>query len=412
MNEKKILEIIKENITLAKKGRYWKRAVLPKLLSLLNTKHIISLVGVRRCGKSTLLKEVIRSVLKKVPEENIFYLNLEHPFFNQFKDNVNYLDEIYGIFKKNTNPKKKIYVFLDEIQFFTDWQVFIKKLYELNEAKIFLTGSNSKLLSSELSSMLSGRNISVNIFPFSPSEAKSKLTLYLTEGGFPEVVLKLAPKELLAETYYKNILYQDVIPRFKVKNILAIENLSYYLLSNIGKEISFNTLKSIAHLDDKTAKEYIGYLEDANLLYVIYNYDFSLKKIFGNKKKVYLVDPLFSSISFKISPDKGRLFENYIFMSLKRMNRNIFFHSNGGECDFIIKEGHKINLLLQVSMKLTKENKEREINGLLSAMKKFDLKEGFIVTLNDEEKLMINDKTINIITEKTFRKKFGMNSEN
>jgi uncharacterized protein len=411
MDSVQILSIIKENINLAKKGKFRKREILPHAKKLLDIKHIISLIGVRRSGKSTIMKELVRFVLKKTNSTNILYLNLENPYFNQYKDNVSYLQEIYNIFLKQCNRKNKIFVFLDEIQFFKDWQVFIKYIYEKNESKIILTGSNSKLLSSELTTLLSGRTIPLNIYPFSIEESKLTFEDYLINGGFPEIVLNQDNKQQLINIYYKNILYQDIIPRFGIQNILAIENLSYYLLSNFGKEISYNTLKSISHLDDKTAKQYILYLQDANLIYQINNYDFSLKKLIGNKKKIYLVDNLFTSVGFKNSSNNGQLFENYIFMILKRNNLNIYFHQNGGECDFIIKEGTKITNCIQATYELNNENKKREINGLISAINKFNLNKGYIVTKSQSDIIKRNNKEIIIINEKEFRQKFGMNSE-
>ncbi len=413
MDEEKILRILKENIDLAKKDSFRKRDIYRRIKKLLPTKHILSIVGVRRCGKSTLMKELIKDILRENNEKNIFYLNLEHPFFNQYKDDVNNLQKIYDIFKKHADKRKKIFIFLDEIQFFDDWQIFIKNIYEKDEAKIVLTGSNSRLLSSEFSTLLSGRTIPIYVYPFSLSESKDKFDTYLVDGGFPEVVLKKNEKKLLAEIYYKNILYQDVIPRFGIKNSLAMENLSYYLISNIAKEISYNTLKSISQLDDKTIKQYISYLEDANLLYTIHNYDFSLKKLIGNKKKIYLVDPLFTHLSFRHSPDKGKLFENFVYMSLKRKREEIYFYQNGKECDFIIKKGIKIVEAIQVCYELNKNNEEREIKGLLGAMEKFKLNKGFIVTRKQNKIYNVNNKIIQIIDFKQFYlKKFGIDSEN
>ena len=412
MDSKLIFSVIKDNIELSKKGNYRKRTILNKAIKLLDVKHILSLVGVRRCGKSTVMKELVRIALKKSCEENILYLNLENPLFNKYKHDVTYLQKIYDLFFENCDKRKKIYVFFDEIQFFSDWQVFVKNLYEKNQAKIVLTGSNSRLLSSELSTLLSGRTIPLYIYPFSIEESKLSFKKYLVEGGFPEIVLKEGNINQLVEIYYKNILYQDVIPRFGVQNILAIENLSYYLLSNFGKEISYNTLKSISHLDDKTAKQYISYLEDANLIYEINNYDFSLKKLIGNKKKIYLVDSAFANMGFKNSPDFGKIFENYVFMILKRSGFNTYFHQNGGECDFILKEGMKITNCIQVCYELNSKNEEREINGLLSAMKKFNVKKGYIVTTNTNKKLTFKDLDVFILKEKKFREKFGINSEN
>ncbi len=406
-----MLSIIGQNIELAKKGVFRKRAVLSKAIELLDVKHILSIVGVRRCGKSTIMKELVRVALKKTSEKNILYLNLENPFFNQYKNDVSNLQKIYELFLNQCDKRKKIYVFFDEIQFFTDWQVFIKYLYEKDEAKIVLTGSNSRLLSSELATLLSGRTIPLHMYPFSIEEAKSSFDNYLVDGGFPEIVLAEGEKKQLVEIYYKNILYQDVIPRFGVQNMLAIENLSYYLLSNFGKELSYNTLKSLSHLDDKTAKQYISYLQDANLVYTIHNYDFSLKKLIGNKKKVYLVDNLFASLGFKNSLDYGQLFENHVFMILKRLGFDVYFYQNGGECDFLVKEGVKITKCVQVCYHLTVENKDREVKGLISAMKKFNVKEGFIVTKSQKEFFEVDGLNVFVFPEKEFRKKFGNDSE-
>jgi len=411
MNPTEINTIIAENIQLAKGGVYRNRSAFSKAIELLPVKHILSIIGVRRCGKSTLMKLLVRAAMNETPENNIMYLNLEHPYFNQFKHDVNYLQMMYDIFKEGTSGEKKLFVFLDEIQFFSDWQVFVKALYERDEAKIVLTGSNSRLLSSDLATMLSGRTIPLQIFPFSIEEAQTSFETYLTNGGFPEIVTGEGTPKLLAEMYYKNILYQDVIPRFGIQNSLAMENLSYYLLSQIGKEISFNTLKTIANIDDKTAKQYISYLQDANLVYVITNYDYSLKKLIGNKKKVYLVDPVFTQISFKNSPDSGRLFENFVFMTLKRLGADIYFFQNGVECDFIIKDGHLISHAIQACYSLTAENKDREIKGLLNAMNKFNLNEGFLVTRNQEDILEAEGKEIKIISVEQFVDIFGINSE-
>ena len=239
MDSVQISSIISQNLDLSKKCKFRKRVVLTKAIELLDAKHILSLVGVRRCVKSTIMKELVRVVLKKTSENNILYLNLENSFFNQYKNDVSNLQKIYELFFEQCNKQKKIYVFFDEIQFFNDWQVFIKNLYEKSEAKIVLTGSNSQLLSSELATLLSGRTIPLYIYPFSLDEAKSSFDEYLVDGGFPEIVLDEGEKKQLVEIYYKNILYQDIIPRSGVQNILAIENLSYYL-----KDFNFNKIYS------------------------------------------------------------------------------------------------------------------------------------------------------------------------
>ncbi|MBN2367749.1 ATP-binding protein [Candidatus Woesearchaeota archaeon] len=403
-----ISDIIKEQReSVLKRKKFIRRAALDKLISLLSVEHILSIIGVRRCGKSVLMKELIHYLIDKqiTSERNILYLNLENPYFNQFKDEITYLSKIYHEFKKTADSKKKIFIFFDEIQFFKDWQVFIKDLYEKKEAKIILTGSNSKLLSSELATLLSGRTITINLYPYSYKEffaaAKENLSAYLEKGGFPEISV-IKDKEtikLIIETYYKNIIYQDVIPRFGIKNSLEIENLSYYLLSNVSKELSYNTLKNISKLDDKTIKQYISYLEDANLLYTVYNYDPSLKKQIGNKKKIYSVDSSFVNfLGFSNSRNIGRLLENAVFIELKRKQKEIFFYSNVSECDFIIKKGYRIAECIQVTKSLDEDStRKREINFLISTLDYFKLDKGIIITEKDKEKLEINGKVIEVL---------------
>lgn len=397
MDEEQIVRIIKENMQTVKKGRFRKREAYEQAMRLMDTRQIISIVGVRRCGKSTLMKMMIRNLLKSVDENNILYLNLEHPFFNQFKNDPYNLLKIYEIFRKRS--KGKVYLFLDEIQFFKDWQVFVKHIYEKDESKIVITGSNSKLLSSELATILSGRTIPITLYPFSFKESGLRLREYLKIGGFPEIVIQKNPA--LAEIYYKNILYQDVIPRFVIKNSLAIETLSFYLISNTGKEISYNTLKSITKLDDKTVKQYTSYLEDANLLYVINNFDFSLKKMVGNRKKAYCVDNVFSEVSFRNSPDLGRLFENMVFMHLKRYWPEIYFHKGKGECDFLVKHKSRILFAVQACIEMTEENSGRETEGLREAMEEYGLSSGLIVTKRQNKTL----GDIEVVDFKRFTKK-------
>ena len=412
MEKQPVKRIIAESLANAQKGRFIERHALRKALKYLPSKQILSIVGVRRCGKSTLMKQLVRRILKSAPEQNVLYLNLERPFFNQYKEDVSNLQAIYETFLEGADRRKKVYVLLDEIQFFSDWQVFVKWLYERGEAKIVLTGSNSRLLSSELATLLSGRTIPIHMYPFSFEESRLPFDEYLTEGGFPEAVQQPGIRGELAETYYKNTLYQDVIPRFSVQHVQAMENLSYYLLSHPCKEMSYNTLKSISRLDDKTVKEYVSYLQDANLLYLVHNYDFSLKRLIGNKKKVYLVDPLFSRLSFRNSPDRGRLFENFVYMRLRRRGEDVFFHANGGECDFLVKRGYAITAAIQACYELDEKNEEREVHGLLSAMERFSLDEGLIVTRNSNRSFERDGRKVRVVSIKTFVKEFGMDSEN
>jgi predicted AAA+ superfamily ATPase len=399
------------------------RLVMAELVKYISIRQIIALIGVRRCGKSTIAKQLINFLIqeKKVNPRNILFLNLESTLLNQFKDNPDNLRLIYEEYLSLVEPKGKVYIFLDEVQFFSDWQVFVKELYEKGGVKFFITGSNSQLLSAEMATMLSGRSIAKKIYPFnfremamikkieisnrietirSEGRLKRVLSSYLKQGGFPEVVLEKETeikKEILAN-YYKNILYQDIIPRFDVKNTDEIEKLLLYLFSNIGQKYSYNSLAKFLKMNDKTVKEYLGFFEKSFLLFEISNYQHSLKKQENYPKKVYAIDNGFiDAVSFSFSENYGRFFENMIFLGLLELGNEIYYHQGKYECDFVVKKENKIMGVIQVTKLLDNNNEKREIQGLLEAMKKFDLKQGTVITENQEEEKVIDNMRIYVM---------------
>lgn len=207
-------------------------------------------------------------------------------------------------------------------------------------------------------------------------------------GAFPEIFL-LENKEnfkLILQSYSKNILYQDIAPRFEIKKLRDLEKLYIYFLSNYGNLYSYNKLSKIFDINDKTIKEYIRYFQEAFLLYEIEKFDYSLKKQLVNDKKVYISDLGFiNAISFKFSEDKGRLLENLVFIELKRREYEIYYHKAQKECDFVVKSGLEITRAIQVTKSLENfETKKREIAGLLDACKSYKLNTGLILTEDEE----------------------------
>lgn len=399
------------------------RLAMAELVRYVNVRQIVALIGVRRCGKSTIAKQLINFLVvqKKVKPKNILFLNLESTLLNQFKNDPDNLRKIYEEYLTLVEPKGKVYVFLDEVQFFTDWQVFVKEIYEKGGIKFFVTGSNSQLMAAEMATLLSGRSIAKNIYPFNLREMamskkievnnkieiagnevklKKVFSEYLKQGGFPEVVLEKKSeikKEILAN-YYKNILYQDIVPRFDVKNTKEIENLLLYLFSNIGQKYSYNALAAFLKINDKTVKEYIGFFEKSFLLSEVSNYQHSLKKQENYPKKVYAIDNGFINVvSFSFSENYGRFLENLIFLGLLESGNEIYYHQGKHECDFIVKKGKKISEAIQVTKVLDNNNEKRELSGLLEAMEKFNLKTGLIITQDQEEERKIDGKKISIV---------------
>lgn len=399
------------------------RRVTEELEKLVDTRHILALIGVRRSGKSTVSRQMVNFLIgaKKINPKNIFFLNLEDPFLYSFKDDPKNLDIIFEEYLSIAEPKGKIFVFLDEVQFFDSWQVFVKARYEKGGIKFFITGSNSRLLSREMATLLSGRSIAKNIYPFSFDEIagfrniglKDKISIhknrknilklfqeYLKNGGFPEAVLEKnqeIKKEILVN-YYKNILYQDIVPRFEVKKTREIENLLLYLFSNIGQGYSYKSLGEYLKVQDKTVKEYVSFFEKSFLLFEVSNYQYSLKKQENYPKKVYAIDNGFiNAVSFAFSENYGRLLENTVFIRLLQQGKKIFYFKDKNECDFLVKAGMKITEAIQVTKQLDKNTEERELKGLLEAMKKFNLKEGWLLTEDQEEKRKIDGKNIHIM---------------
>ncbi|MEI7621124.1 MAG: ATP-binding protein [Candidatus Moraniibacteriota bacterium] len=399
------------------------REVTTKLEKLVATRQILAILGVRRSGKSTVSKQLINYLIKqkKVNPRNILFLNLEDPFLYALREDPNNLQKIFEQYLLMMEPQGKVFVFLDEIQFFEGWQVFVKAAYEKGKIKFFITGSNSQLLSQEMATLLSGRSIAKNIFPFNFGELlgvknvahlekfdvlQNALVIekifkgYIKDGGFPEVVLEKKneiKKELLIN-YYKNILYQDIIPRFEIKKTQDIENLLLYLFSNIGNGYSYNSLGEYLKIHDKTVKEYISFFEKSFLLFEISNYQYSIKKQENFPKKVYAVDNGFiNAVSFAFSENYGRLLENLVFIKLLQAGKKVYYSKGKHECDFVIKQGLKISQAIQVTKQLDAQTEKREMAGLLEAMEKFDLKEGYLLTKNQEEERKIGKKTVHIL---------------
>ena len=400
-----IKKVILEQKKINLKQEIVDREVKEKILKNLKNDLIIVITGIRRCGKSTILN-YIRSSQK----DKNYFLNFDDFRLSEF-ELINFEDlmecflELFG--------KEKICYF-DELQNISGFEKAIRTFFDEGK-KIIITGSNSNLLSKELGTHLTGRNIKIEMFPFSfieflkfkkyeineddliLREGKSKLKKFFNEymknGGFA-YFLKTKNYDYL-KNLYEDILYKDIIVRYNLLDEKNIKLLSYYLASNISKEISFNKLKNMLNLSNPTTiKNYINYLENSYLFFTINKFDYSLKKQIYNNKKVYFCDMgLLGVVSFKFSEDFGRQLENLVFLHYKRKSiYEIFYHRKKFECDFLLKEKDKIVKAIQVTKSLNYENEKREVMGLVEAVKEYGLKEGLLLTYEDEEREFTKDK--------------------
>ena len=380
-----------QRLFLNKKQDGFKRKGLANLP--INTGHILIITGVRRCGKSTLLQQIS----KELREEFIFF-NFEDPRIYGFElEDFTKLDEIVG--------DEIRHYFFDEIQNVEKWELFIRHLHD-REKRIAITGSNASLLSKELGTRLTGRNVQIELFPFSYNEYLLFLSLennlasfnsYIEDGGFPEYV-KSKHKEQLQQLF-KDIIYRDIIVRHGIRQAKTIIDIALFLIANVGKEYSLNGLKNTFGVGSaNSVADYIHWLEDSYVLFSVPRFSWSLKSVSINPKKVYCIDTGFAQAnSLSFSEDTGRLLENCVYLALRRKYKEIYYFKDQGECDFIVKESQTIIHIIQVCAEIHSENKAREVNGLLAALKFFSITEGLILTLNQEDVLRINEVKIRLL---------------
>jgi uncharacterized protein len=390
---------------------FFNRLQSENIKNFANDQNIIIVTGIRRSGKSTIQRQLQQELIK-----SDYYFNFDDERLIYFKvqDFQKLLEIFIELFGKQTT------FYFDEIQNIEGWERFIRRLYEMGN-KIFITGSNAKLLSRELGTHLTGRYIQFEVYPLSfreiiehyyPKALINKKALstddvghilhyfadFLTYGGIPEY-FKFRKVEYLKDLYV-GILYRDIVTRYNIANEKPLRELVYFFASNIGKQFSFTKLcETVGLSSPHTVSNYCTYLEKCYLCFFINRYSHSLKKQIQYNKKCYLIDPaLIRTIGFRVSEDKGRIFENIVFLHLKMQGQEIYFHKGQKECDFIIRKGNQIIQAIQVSINLSdKTTQDREIEGLIEAMRSYGLKEGIIITENDQNSLEFEGFQIKII---------------
>ncbi len=397
--------ILQQKREFERKEDFVRRDILDKIEDYLKMPHAIVISGLRRSGKSTLLKEIKNNFYKN---EIVYYFNFEDEHLVNF--NVEDFNLLYETFVELFG-KHKIF-FFDEIQNIKGWELFVRKMYDRG-FKFILTGSNSSMLSRELGSRLTGRYISIELHPFSFKEflsfknikvpkhiltedralIKNAFNNYLKNGGIPEYLI-YNNNELL-KTLYENILYRDILVRYGLNDEKSLKELALYLFSNYGTEISYNKLKAMLNVGSlNTVKNYVHYLENSYLIFTIPKYEYSIKKQIYSPKKIYVIDnSLINLISFGFSQNIGKILENLVFIELKRRNNEVYYHKDKHECDFIITENMNILTAIQVTLNL-KNNKEREYSGLLEALDAYKLNTGLILTENEDYEEIVQNKKI------------------
>ncbi|WP_243349130.1 ATP-binding protein [Parabacteroides sp. FAFU027] len=370
-----------------------KRELVPATQSL--SSHALIVSGIRRCGKSTLLMQM----MKEMDAETILFLNFETPQLFEFSiSDFARLDNIIN----RLNPKT---LFFDELQLIQGWEMYVRQ--KLDEGfQVVITGSNASLLSKELGTRLTGRHITQELFPFSYSEylrfktlepSPESLKSYLQTGGFPEY-LKSGDDEQLA-TLFEDILIRDIVARYGIKDMKSLHRLANFLVSNIGNRITASKLKQPLSIGaTSTILTWFSHLELSYLVSFLPMFSHSTKAQLINPRKVYAIDMgLVDVVSTTMTEDWGRKLENLVFLHLRIKYQELYYFDEQGECDFVaIKRGAVVEIV-QVCYALTPDNLAREVAGLVKAMRFFDVKKARIVTFADNDFIQEDNLEIEVI---------------
>ena len=379
--------------------------------TLLNS-HLIKLItGPRRVGKST-------QALLMLRDKNFAYLNFDSQQLLDAWDAslvMRMLDDVYPGYD---------YLLLDEVQNLDAWDLWVSELYRQGK-NLVITGSNAKMLSSEMATVLTGKYLQVEMLPFSLEElfdwhkldlhhlmpeqgAECKVLAddYLRNGGYPEAVASRQLVRSYLDTLFDSIVWKDVAKRHKVRNITDLNNLALYLVSNFGNPLSANELaEELGLASVNTTKKYMDYLHEPYLFYYLSRYNNKLKLMKKAPRKVYVVDNGFvAAKAFSVTENLGRLLENQIFIELVRRGydteKTMFYYRsrNDKEVDFVLRQGAHIERLVQVCYDLSSPKTEkREVDAIVECAGELKCDSLTIVTYDDDRTIEKDGYRIDVI---------------
>lgn len=396
-----------------------------------NTDFVVAVIGARKAGKTYLVFETIQKLIKAgVKKEQIIYINFEDERLRGLEaKQLDYILKVYAELYPDIDMRES-YIFMDEVQNVKGWEQFVRRVLESITKKIVVTGSNSKLLSSEIASALSGRTYTVELFPLSFKEFlgfkkipnslndyyistyRSKiingLEEYLQYGGIPDIVksdtsLKIA----LLQEHFNTVVFRDLIQRYKVTNLKAIDFFLKQLVNSNAKEFSINKIyNSFRSVGLKSGRdvlyEYLSYSQNIYFAFVLNKYERNLRLAEQTSKKIYFIDTgLVNSISMDGFDKKAILLENMLFSNIYRNNKEIYFYKEEqGGCDFVLYERGLVKEAIQVSYSIEDANtKKKELYGLIRACKTLGLHQGTIIIYDgDKKEEEVDGVKINIVS--------------
>lgn len=391
---------------------YYTRKHIQDVAPYLEANVIKLITGPRRAGKSVYALQILSG-------KNYAYLNFDDTqLLGAFNEDavMQALAEVYPGYE---------YLLLDEIQNLDSWDAWVSKLYRRG-VNLVITGSNANLLSSEMSTLLTGRYVEIQILPFSMEETlkyrevpvnaelpdeKAKLFIemddYLKKGGYPEIVKNREIEQAYLTALFDSIILKDVAQRHKIRKITELYDLADYLISNYSNPLSYNEIAEELSLGSvTTVKKFCGYLAEPYLFFYLPRFNNKLKEMKKAPRKVYVVDNgLIYTRSFELSSNNGRQLENMVFIELLRrgydLKKSLFYYrtSNDKEVDFVIRDGRKVTSLIQVSYDISKtKTRERELDALVKASEELKCDNLMLMTWNHDGSVEYKGKSIRIIS--------------
>ncbi len=385
---------------------------------------IISIIGPRRSGKTYFLYQLISTIVESTSnKENILYINFEDERLDLTTEELDLILQAYRELYPEIDLSKAFF-FFDEIQNVNGWEKFIRRIYDSITKNIFITGSNSKMLGDEIATSLRGRTLKYEILPLSFEEflsfKKFKITLpqdfydskikakvinlfkeYMLWGGFPEIIFQPESiKMRILQEYFDVMIYRDLIERYSIKDTFVLKYFIKRVAETVSKQLSINKIyNEIKSHGLKVGKnilyEFLEYLENAFLIRKIKKKSHSvLRSEFSDRKAYFIDNGILRAIKVFEGQDYGILLENLIFRELYRKSKNLFFHRENKECDFILEDSIPIQVCFDFSDPAVKK---REIDGLVECCRRFNFKKGLIITFDEEDVLNVNGYTFTVV---------------
>ena len=387
-----------------------RKQYLNTLLSATGNRLIKVIVGQRRCGKSYIIRQLVKILIKdkNINRRNIFYLNKEMFEFNQIAT-ADDLNEIIKLYEETYQPKGKIYIFIDEVQNIHEWEKIIVSLaqHPLKSYEVFISGSNSKLLSGELATLLSGRYIVTEIFPFSYKEFldfkqfennKENFIRYISTSGLPE--LFFLPSDEMKHNYFQSlkntILLKDIMYRHNIRDYALLEDIFLFLLHNVGHLTSIPSIikyykNKNRKVDYTTVSQYIAYMQDAFIIHEVPRFSFKYKELLAGEKKYYVNDIGFRNYLYpSLARDIGFILENVTYTHLRTAGYRIKIGDGYNyEVDFIAEQKSE-KKYVQVSYLMPEQSTAEREFGALEKVK--DSYPKYVISMDDL--LISNEKGI------------------